>query len=41
MDAPNNWKNLIEEATKYEAQILAKATNANQEAEANALKVIA
>jgi len=41
MNAPNNWKNLIEEATKHETQILAKATNANQEAKAKALKVIA
>jgi hypothetical protein len=27
MDVPNNWKGLIDEATKYEAQILANVTN--------------
>ena len=29
MDVPNNWKGLIDEATKYETQLLANATNTN------------
>jgi len=29
MNVPNNWKGLIDEATKYEAQILANVTNTN------------
>ena len=29
MDVPNNWKGLIDQATKHEAQILANATNTN------------
>jgi transposase-like protein len=41
MNAPSNWKNLIEEATKHEAKILAKAINAKQEPEARTMKVVA
>ena len=32
MDAPDNWKNLIEHATKYEAELLARVTNPKTEA---------
>ncbi|MGB8780224.1 MAG: hypothetical protein WCD81_06200 [Candidatus Bathyarchaeia archaeon] len=32
MEAPNNWKGLIEEATKYEAKVLTKATSPETEA---------
>ncbi len=28
MDAPNNWKSLIDQATRHEAEMLAKVTNA-------------
>jgi len=31
MNAPNNWKSLIEEATKHEAEMLARATRKAQE----------
>ena len=42
MQAPNNWKNLIEQATKYEAELLAKITRPEIEAKAGeAMKVIA
>ena len=42
MQAPNNWKSLIEQATKYEAELLAKATRPMTEAkEREAMKVIA
>jgi transposase-like protein len=41
MQAPNSWKGLIEEATKHEAQVLAKATNTNENQEANTVKVVA
>ena len=42
MQAPNNWKNLIEQATKHEAELLAKATRHEIEAkEGEAVKVIA
>jgi len=30
-NAPDNWKGLIEEATKYEAELLARVTNQNKE----------
>jgi hypothetical protein len=29
MDIPNNWKGLIDEATKHEAQLLASVTKAD------------
>jgi len=42
LQVPNNWKNLIEQATKYEAELLAKATKPMIEAkEGEAMKVIA
>jgi len=31
-NTPSNWKGLIEEATKYEATLLAKVTNQKTEA---------
>ncbi len=40
MQAPNNWKSLIEQATKHEAEIYAKATKAEQ-AKDKALEAIA
>ena len=42
MQAPNNWKDLIEQATKCEAELLAKITRTEIEAkEGEAIKVIA
>lgn len=42
MDAPDNWKELIEEATKYEAKLLARVTNTQMEqGEGEAMKVMA
>lgn len=42
MNAPSNWKGLIEEATKYEAQVLAKATSRTSKSEeVKALEVVA
>lgn len=42
MQAPHTWKNLIEQATKHEAELLAKATRPKIEAkEGEAIKVIA
>jgi len=42
MDAPDNWKTLIEQATKYEAELLAKATKSMIGAkEGEAIEVIA
>jgi transposase-like protein len=38
---PNNWKGLIEEATKYETQTLANVTNLSNERHIEALKVFA
>ncbi len=38
--APSSWKGLIEEATKYEAELLAKVTNQNNE-KANKMVVMA
>ena len=32
MEVPNNWKGLIDEATKHEAQILANITKINTQA---------
>jgi transposase-like protein len=39
MDVPNNWKGLIDEATKYEAQILANITNTQTTKQALEVKV--
>jgi len=42
MEAPNNWKSLIEEATKHEAELLAKATqDTTQAKEEKVIAVIA
>ncbi|MCK4481699.1 IS6 family transposase [Candidatus Bathyarchaeota archaeon] len=41
MQAPNNWKNLIEQATKHEAELLAKVTKRTEAKEGEAIKVIA
>jgi transposase-like protein len=42
MEAPSNWKSLIEEATRHEAQLLAKATqDTTQAKEEKAIAVIA
>jgi hypothetical protein len=41
MEAPNNWKSLIEEATKHEVELLAKATTTQNQAKEQAIKVIA
>ena len=42
MGAPDNWKSLIEQATKYEAELLAKVTRPELEArEGEAIRVIA
>jgi len=38
---PSNWRSLIEEATKYETQILANATNLGNDRKTEALKVVA
>ncbi len=40
-NAPDNWKGLIEEATKYEAELLARVTNQNNNKEKNKMVVIA
>jgi transposase-like protein len=40
MQAPNNWKTLIEEATKHETELLAKVTE-SKATEEEAIKVIA
>ena len=34
MEAPNNWKSLIEEATKHEAELLTRATTQAQDKKA-------
>jgi len=39
--APDNWKGLIEEATKYEAELLARVTNQNNNKEEKKMVVIA
>ena len=39
MEVPNNWKGLIDEATKYEAQLLVNATNTNTQTIKQALEV--
>ena len=39
--APNNWKNLIEQATKHEAELLAKVTKRIEAKEGELIKVIA
>ena len=41
MGSPSNWKGLIEEATKHEAELLAKVTNQTEAKEGEATKVIA
>lgn len=42
MDAPDNWKNLIEHATKYEAELLVRVTNPKTEAnKRKAIEVLA
>jgi hypothetical protein len=40
MEAPNNWKSLIEQATKHEAELLAKATQSEAK-DRDVMKVIA
>lgn len=41
-NAPSNWKGLIEEATKYEAELLARVTETKAKAhDGEALEVIA
>lgn len=39
MNIPNNWKGLIDQATKHEAQILANVTNTNQTINGQAIEV--
>jgi transposase-like protein len=39
MDIPNTWKGLIDEATKHEAQILANATKAKEQASYQSIEV--
>ena len=39
--APSNWKGLIEEATKHEAELLVKVTKQTEAKEGEAMKVIA
>lgn len=41
MQAPDNWRHLIEEATKHEAELLAKVTRTKTQAKEEAVKVIA
>jgi putative transposase len=41
MNAPNNWKGLIEQATKHKATILAKATNPISQKRNRAMEAIA
>jgi putative transposase len=39
MEVPSNWKNLIEEATKHEAELLAKVTRQTEAKRGEAMKV--
>ena len=39
MNVPNNWKGLIDEATKQEAQLLANATHTNTQTNAQKIEV--
>jgi predicted ATP-dependent serine protease len=41
MNAPNNWKTLIEEATKHEAELLAKVTAETKAEKQKPIEVIA
>jgi len=41
MEAPSNWKGLIEEATRHESRLLAKVTKRTEAKEGEAIKVIA
>jgi putative transposase len=41
MEAPSNWKSLIEEATRHEAKLLAKVTEQTEAQEGEAMKVMA
>lgn len=41
MEAPSNWKSLIAEATKHEAELLAKVTRPKRQAKEGATRVIA
>jgi transposase-like protein len=41
MQAPSSWKDLIEEATKHETQVLAKATKISDNEEIQTVKVVA
>jgi hypothetical protein len=41
VEAPNNWKSLIEEATKHEAELLSNVMSQKNQAKEQAIKVIA
>jgi hypothetical protein len=41
MEAPSNWRSLIEEATKHEAKLLAKVTRQTEAKEGEVMKVMA